>query len=522
MNWKKAFLTVSLVSIGALMGLIISAEGPFHQTSVAPAGLLANPPRPPAAVTPELRSSLVTARQLSQAFAWASQQAVQAVVMIESEQDVEMRSAPQSLFDLFPQFRMPHQGEGNEPQRRTRRGLGSGVIVRADGYILTNNHVIQDADRLRVVLGDDDEPISAEVVGSDPFTDIAVVRIDRQNLPVLPFGNSDSLMVGEWVIAVGSPFENNLQHTVTAGIVSALGRNINLVGPRSGYTGFEDFIQTDAAINPGNSGGALINLNGQLIGINTAISSNTGSNAGIGFAIPSNMAQDIMGRLIEHGEIRRGYLGVEVQAVTREIQESMSLPDRNCVLIGAVVEGGPADQAGIQEGDVITAVNGQAAEGLNDFRFRVSSNEPGQTVRLTVLRGGNRSEVQVTLGELPKEFQPRGAHRRRRNEAQQESTEAEIPRLGMTVSTLTEDMRDQHSIPESVTGVVITELEAGGQARARGLLVGDIIQEANRQSVEGARAFAQLVEGTEPGRPLLLFVRRGESTLFVGVRVPEE
>ena len=521
MNLRKIILTVSLVGIGALMGLIISAEGPFQQTAMAPAHLAAQTATsttPPVPTTPELRSSLTTARQLSQAFAWSSQQAIQAVVMIRSEQDVEVSRMPHSLFDMFPQFRMPEQ-ENEEPQRRTRRGLGSGVIVRPDGYILTNNHVIEGADRLEVFLAGDDEAISAEIVGADPYTDIAVIRINRQNLPALTLGNSDSLMVGEWVIAVGSPFRETLQHSVTAGIVSALGRSINLVGPSRGYTGFENFIQTDAAINPGNSGGALINISGQLIGINTAISSNTGSNAGIGFAIPINMASEIMNRLVQSGEVRRGYLGVQVQAITHAIQENLNLPDRSGVLIGHVENDGPSAEAGIQEGDVVIAVNGESTQGLDNFRYRVSLHEPGQTVRLTVVRNGEQQIISVTLGELPEEFQLSRARQRtsERREEQQNSV-VEIPRVGMTLEQSEPKRRSESDQPTWT----ISELDPRGVARASGLRVGDVIEEVNQQPLQNGRELARVVEEAAPGSSILLFVSRGESTLFIGMRIPEE
>lgn len=323
--------------------------------------------------------------------------AAPAVVTVQSARRV--RAPQQYPFMNDPRFREFFGDRGNAPRSQqqqqppqVQRGLGSGVIVSADGYILTNHHVIDGAEEIKVGLSDR-RTFDARVVGSDPPSDLAVLKIDVENLPVLTLGNSDAVEVGDVVLAVGNPL--GLQQTVTAGIISAKGR---ATGVSDGS--FEDFLQTDAPINQGNSGGALINTTGELIGINSQILSPTGGNIGIGFAVPSNMAKNVMDQLIKTGTVRRGQLGITVQPVTSDIARSMNMPSASGVIVADVQAGGAAATAGLKQGDVITAFNGEPVNLSNDLRNRVANTAPGTSVTLTVIRSGGEQQIQVTLGEL--------------------------------------------------------------------------------------------------------------------------
>ncbi|HEY9284062.1 MAG TPA: Do family serine endopeptidase, partial [Pyrinomonadaceae bacterium] len=291
----------------------------------------------------------------------------------------------------FHDFFGPPRAPQNEPPRQ-QRGLGSGVIVSADGHVLTNHHVIDGADEIRVELSDR-RSYPARVVGSDPPSDLAVLQVEERNLPVLPVGDSDAARVGDVVLAIGNPL--GLEQTVTAGIISAKGRATGLSDGS-----FEDFLQTDAPINQGNSGGALVNTAGQLVGINSQILSPTGGNIGIGFAIPSNMARSVMEQLVRNGRVRRGSLGVTIQPVTSDIAQSLGLREVRGALVNSVVPGGPADRAGLKQGDLITGFNGSPVADPNSLRNAVASAQPGAEVTLTVNRGGREDQLRATLGEL--------------------------------------------------------------------------------------------------------------------------
>lgn len=515
MKWRTAAVAVSLLIIGIALGLVISASGPAANTPIAPQRAEART-RPasstPASVPPAVQSGIAAAKALSSAFSWVAEQATPAVVTIKSERTVRTGFAGRpDLPDFFPHnlFPMP-------PQSQRREGIGSGVIVSPDGYILTNHHVIEGADRLTVVIGaDEGTEVNATIVGTDPSTDIAVIKVDRTSLRTIEFGDSDSLRVGHWVLAIGSPFGEQLKHTVTAGVVSALGRSIGIIetGRQSGYAGFENFIQTDAAINPGNSGGALLNIEGKLVGINTAISSTTGSNAGVGFAIPINLARAIMDQLIEHGRVVRGYLGVTIGPVTADIQNSLELPDRHGAIVSEVVPDAAAARAGLRHGDVIRSIEGTPVKDVNDLRMRIASTPPGQEIALGVWREGHERSVRVTLGELPTRF----LHPDERTVRRQQS-ETTIAKFGMTVATLADDMARAQGM-EGQRGVLVTGVDPNGQAAQRGIQQGDLIQEVNLQPVVSVEEFERRVNQVERGRSVLLFVRRGQATMFIGLEV---
>jgi serine protease Do len=301
---------------------------------------------------------------------------------------------PFDLFndEFFRRFFGPRLPERGQPRKYRQTGQGSGFIVSKDGYILTNHHVVGDADRITVTLSDGRE-FTAKTVGTDPKSDVAVIKIEADNLPILPLGDSDALEVGEWVMAVGNPF--GLSHTITVGVVSAKGRST------VGITDYEDFIQTDAAINPGNSGGPLINLTGEVVGIITAIFSRSGGYMGIGFAIPVNMAKAIQKQLVETGKVIRGSLGVNVQNLSKELAESFGLDSTDGVLIAGVTKDSPADKAGLRRGDVIVEFNGRNIENVGQFRNLVALTIPGTKIKLVLIRGGKRSDLAVKLGRIP-------------------------------------------------------------------------------------------------------------------------
>ena len=387
------------------------------------------------------------------------------------------------------------QGSGEEVER----SLGSGVIVRADGHILTNHHVIDGAQNVKVDLSNR-RTYAATVVGVDAPSDLAVLKIDASNLPVLALGDSDKVRVGDICLAVGNPL--GVGQTVTSGIVSAKGRRTGLSNGS-----FEDFLQTDAPINQGNSGGALINTTGVLIGINSEIISTTGGNIGLGFAIPSNMAKTVMDQLIRSGRVTRGHLGTSVQLLSPDLAQSLGIPNAHGVLVGSVEPGSPADKAGIKSGDAITGMNGEAVEDPNSFRNDIANTAPGTTITLTLLRDGKQMEVKPTLSEMPAGRQPH---------ATGGGTAGSAGSLGITIQPLTPDLIAQLGVRPGTTGVVITNLDPTGAAANAGLQTGDVIVQINRRPIHADSDVASALAMAN-GKPSLLLVNRGGQTFFVTV-----
>ncbi len=369
------------------------------------------------------------------------------------------------------------QPNGRQQQAPKQHGLGSGVVVTKDGYIVTNNHVVDEADEVKVFLQDGRE-FTAKIIGRDPKADLAVIKIEAKELPVVPMADSDKVEVGDVVIAIGNPF--GVGQTVTTGIVSATGRG-NL-----GIEDYEDFIQTDAAINPGNSGGALVDADGRLIGVNTAIYSRTGGNQGIGFAIPSGLAKNVMESLIRDGRVSRGYLGVMIQDVTPSLARQFNLKDNTGALIGDVVPKGPAAKAGLKDGDVVTEFNGRKIPDSRNLRLAVGATSPGTTVPVKLLRDGSSKTVDITVMEQP------GAEKIAKNNAPADVDNGTLN--GVTVGDLDQQTRQELKIPESVKGVVITEVDPNSPAAEAGLKQGDIIQEINRKPVSTADEAVRLTE----------------------------
>lgn len=382
------------------------------------------------------------------------------------------------------------------PRQHQEQGLGSGVIVTPNGYIITNNHVVEDADELTVSLPDK-RTYKAKVIGTDPKTDVAVVKIDASGLPSLSWGDASQLQVGEMVLAVGNPF--GLSQTVTMGIISAVGR------ANMGIVDYEDFIQTDAAINPGNSGGALVNLNGELIGINTAIFTQSGGYMGIGFAIPSNMAKSVMDSLIQHGKVVRGWIGVSIQEVTQDLAKEFGAADTNGALLADIIDDGPAAKAKLERGDIITSYQGKAINDPSHLRSLVAETPPGTPVRLSVWREKATKEITVTIGEQPKELA---------STKHSESLKGNHALAGITVEEMKPD-RSRRS--QFQTGVVVTEIAPDSPAERAGLRRGDLIREINRKPVKHVRDFERLTKELTPKSPVLLLLVRGNTTIFLSI-----
>jgi serine protease Do len=379
------------------------------------------------------------------------------------------------------------------PKERKSASLGSGVIVDSKGYILTANHVIQGADEIKVTLSDKRE-FKGKIVGQDAMTDVGVIKIDAKDLPVIKWGDSNKLRVGETVLAIGSPY--GLSQTVTMGIVSAVGR------ANVGIADYEDFIQTDAAINPGNSGGALVNARGDLVGINTAIFSTSGGYQGIGFAVPTSMAKSVMDSLISKGKVIRGWLGVSIQNLTPELAKQFDLKGEKGVLVGDVVDGGPAEKAGFQRGDVIVEFEGSKIEDPNQLRNMVANTEPGKQVKLKIFREGKAETKTVTIGELPAELQ--------------KLSRGEYDNLlkGVSVQDLTPEIYNRLNISRKIKGVVITHVDEKSPS-ASILTQGDVIQEIDRQKITNVKDYEKVVSNIKPGKGILLLIFRSGVSIFL-------
>jgi len=401
---------------------------------------------------------------------------------------------PRDFFgnDFFDRF------FGEQPQREYKeQSLGSGFIISEDGYILTNNHVVEGADKIKVRLSNNEKEFEGTVIGKDPKTDIALIKVETKNhLPTVKLGNSDSLQVGEWVMAIGNPF--GLEHTVTVGVVSAKGRVIG-AGP------YDDFIQTDASINPGNSGGPLINTRGEVIGINTAI---IAQGQGIGFAIPINMGKEILPQLKEKGRVVRGWLGVMVQAVTPELAESFGLKEGKGALVGKVEDGSPAEKGGIKKGDIIIKFEGREIKEMSELPRIVAGTPVGKKVDIVIFRNGKEKTLKVKIGKMPEEKKVAFEKGKEKN-------------LGMTVQELTPEIANRLGLNDE-EGVIVSSVEPDGPADEAGVRKGDVIKELNRKPVRNMDDFLREIKKAKPDENILLFIRRGEDTLFLVLKPEKE
>jgi Do/DeqQ family serine protease len=444
-------------------------------------------------------------RVVTQGFADVVAKVTPAVVTIRTERAAspQMTQLPQfpegfPFGDLFGQRNTPR---GRQMPAPTQRGLGSGVIVTADGYILTNHHVVEGASKIQVELSDR-RVMEAKVIGNDPPSDLAVIKVDGTNLPVVAIGDSNAMRVGDLVLAVGNPL--GVGQTVTMGIVSAKGRATGL-----GNGSYEDFLQTDAPINQGNSGGALVNTAGELVGINSQILSPSGGNIGIGFAVPSLMAKNVMDQLVVNGRVNRGLLGVTVQGVTGDLAAGLGLDKAEGAIVSNVTPNGAAAKAGIKQGDVILSYQGRPVVDTNAFRNEIAATKPGTTVTLKVMRDGKTIEVKPTLDEMTA---ARGGSRSIDGER-----EGPAARYGMTVEPLTPELAAQLQLARNAKGVVITNVDPSGAAASAGLREGDVIQQVNGKSVDDADDVRDALYNNG-GKPSVLLVARGDTTIFVPLR----
>jgi serine protease Do len=380
--------------------------------------------------------------------------------------------------------------------KQTLQGLGSGVIVSPDGYVLTANHVVSGAEEIMIGLGTELRKYKAKKVGTDPGTDVALLKIDEKNLPAITFADSEKARAGDIVLAVGNPF--GLRQTVTMGIISAVGRG------GMGIVDYENFIQTDAAINMGNSGGALVDIKGELLGINTAIFSRSGGNQGVGFAIPANLARDVMQSLREKGRVVRGYIGASVQPLTPELAEAMKLKAQPTgALVGEVAPKSPSEKAGIKTGDVITAVNGKKVSDARELRLMIGSMAPGTKVQIEVNREGQKKMFGVELAEMPAGATEEGPEASPEESAQPEKTTVFG---GVAVADITDDIRTALNLPKDVQGAVIAEIDADSPAGKAGLREGDVIQEVNKQPVKNAKDLVVISKKLKANEKILLRV----------------
>lgn len=448
-------------------------------------------------VVPADQRPIATLADLNNAFVEIAKEVKPTVVTVSTEKTLTVPVNPFGGGSLFDFFFGPGQGQEQQPQQRQyhQEGLGSGVIVGSDGVILTNNHVVDGADSIYVRTFEGKQYL-AKVVGKDPKTDIAVLRIDAKDLPRIAIGNSDSLRVGEMVMAVGSPMSEQLAYTVTQGIVSATGRS------NVGLADYEDFIQTDAAINPGNSGGPLVNMNGQLVGLNAAIITRSGGFQGIGFAVPSNMAVHIMDMLLTTGKVTRGWLGVSIQDVSQQIANAMHLPEQTGALVGDVVADSPAEKAGLKAGDLVLSLNGDKIKNSSELRNQIASTAPGTKVTLGILRDKKNMTVDVTLGERPTELAATGSGGLQKV-------------LGFAVQTLTPALGSQYGIDKGMSGVVVTDIDQGSNAYRQGLRQGDLIEELDQQKVDSAEKFYTMAALKKSGDTVLLRVYRQGSRFYL-------
>jgi serine protease Do len=477
---KRSLCAVGLAAVVAIVGLVAS------ETLSARSGL---PPAPAAATA------------LGSQFTAVAKAVSPAVVHIRVTQVIRTQPLPNPFEDdpFFRRFFGDEFGrQFQQPRQYRREGLGSGVIVTPDGYILTNNHVAGNASELMVKLTDGRE-LKGKLIGADPPTDLALIKIEAANLPIAPLGDSDKIEIGQWVLAIGSPF--GLDNTVTSGIISAKGRS------RVGVAAYENFIQTDAAINPGNSGGPLVNLDGEVIGVNTAIASSSGGNMGVGFAIPSNLAKRVMADLKAPGhKVTRAWLGVQQKDVTADLSEQFGLAEPRGVLINNVYKDTPAEKAGLKQGDIILSIDGQPVNSADELALKVAEIKPGTTVTLAVWRDKREIQVKATLAErTPEALAAAGSQE---NPAQD---------LGLTVAPLTPQLAEQLGVGEEKGVVVSAVLEDGPAARA-GIQAGDLIQQVGQVKVASVSEFSAALAKLDIKKGVLILYRRQKMSNFVVVK----
>lgn len=496
LNKKKFYVSaVFILVIGVFAGLVLSSH--LNVTTPAPAKSKVSP------------KTIEILTQLSEAQSEVAAIATPSIVNISTTRVVKSRDeVPMDLFDdpFFRRFfgdQLPHP---NVPKEHKEQSLGSGVIVTDDGYIVTNNHVIEKAEEIKVLLSNKKD-YKAKLIGADPKTDIAVIKIEAKGLSALPWGDSNKLKVGEVVFAIGNPF--GLNQTVTMGMISAVGR------ANVGIADYEDFIQTDAAINPGNSGGALINAQGELIGINTAILSRTGGYQGIGFAVPSSMARTVMDSLVKYKKVVRGWLGVSIQEVTSDLAEEFGVKDLKGALVSGVMKGSPAEKAGIKQGDVILEYNGRTVQDTGHLRNMVSQTPIESKVKVRILRQKKEIDTEVVIAELPKKIadaSPRGGDEGTGHEEENGAL------TGLVVRELTPDLARRLGVDEQEKGVVAVKIDPDSRVFEAGIRPGDVILQINQKTVATLQDYKQAVSKIKAKDRVLLLIRRKSEDLFVTIR----
>jgi len=493
-NMRYTLSAAFILFLGVVVGLAISSRLDLTSPLTAKGGQVSS-------------RSVEVLTQLSDALSEVAGIATPSVVNISTTRVVKQaEQAPFDFFDdpFFRRFFGDQFPQPNAPKEHKEQSLGSGVIVSEDGYIVTNNHVIEKAQEIKVQLTNKRD-YKAKLIGADPKTDIAVIKIEATGLPALPWGDSTKLRVGEIVFAIGNPF--GLNSTVTMGVISAVGR------ANVGIADYEDFIQTDAAINPGNSGGALLNAKGELVGINTAIVSRTGGYQGIGFAVPSGMARQVMESLIKFKKVVRGWLGVSIQEVTSDLAEEFGAKDLRGALVSGVMKGSPAEKSGIKQGDVLLKFNGKDVEDTGHLRNMVSQTPIGTKVKVRLLRQKKELDVDVTIAELPKKAGEAAADEDKDGGAEESGTLS-----GLTVRELTPELARRFGIAEAEAGVVVVKVEQGSRAAEAGVRPGDLVLQVNQKDIASLEDYKKASGRIKAKDRALLLIRRKGEDLFLTIR----
>ncbi len=509
MNKKSIFAALFLIFVGIVFGVVLVSnfKGAVEPVFAGDAQVKLGAPSP-------IKNQAADIKGLSRAFAGVAK-AVSPTVVSITVTTKGKESTSDDMNDFFhffgPKFRSPHP----EPQQ----GSGSGFVVSPDGYILTNNHVVEDADEKGIeVAFNNKHHLNAKIVGTDPSTDIAVIKVDGHDLPTAAFGNSDEIEIGDWVLAIGNPL--GLQGTVTAGIISALGRNIRII--QDNY-GIENFIQTDAAINPGNSGGPLVNLNGEVIGINSAIATTNARYQGYGFAIPINLAKTVAEDIIKYGKVRRGYLGVQIRDIDETDAKALGLESAKGVFVSALVKGGAAEQSGVKEKDVILSIDGKAVDAANELQSVIAHKHPGDEAVLNIFRDGQTLQKKVTLKSRTEENvavnNPRDDNENGEMENDDSPKAMKLESLGMSVKPLSPAEKRQNKVEN---GVLVTEVKRFSEADNRGIAAGDIILQADKKELYSTSDMKSIIEKRKAGDAILLRVKHGSQTNFVAVQIPKQ
>lgn len=501
----KVLSTAGLVFIGVVVGIIFTSNFNWTSKGFASRSVVLGTQEAPS-------ETILKLQDTGKAFTAVAKEVLPTVVSISTSKIIKRSPRDEEFFGpLFREF-FGREFRFRIPETQKLKGLGSGVLVNKDGYILTNNHVIKNADDIKVTLFDKRQ-FEAKLVSTDPLTEVAVIKIEGESLPVARLGDSDKLEVGEWVLAIGNPLE--LTSTVTAGIVSAKSRDIGIIRDEDmdqsgGSYAINNFIQTDAAINPGNSGGALVNLRGEVIGINTAIATRTGYYQGYGFAIPINLAKKIMTDLIEKGYVSRAWLGIAMKPVNEVVAQRYNMDRPRGVLIDQVMDGSPAEKAGLKPLDILLKVDGKDMSRPNEVQNAIALKNPSDVVKLKILRGGKEKEISVKLGQRDTGKETIGI-----------KTEEDLPKLGLEVETLTDDLRSRFEEYKNEEGVIVTDVQAYSIAHDARISKGDLITRIEDIPISSVSDYRKALRKFEKGQVVIFYLKRGSNKFHAFVKLPE-